>query len=81
MSDMLQLAVWIHNTQEMMLLVASHIGVLNHLRQAVQLVVRSQGRLVQKIGFQSALSGRLIIAQQFTAGIDARENVVRAADG
>jgi hypothetical protein len=34
----------------------------------------------QEVVFQSALSGRLTIAQQFTAGINGREDVVREAD-
>jgi hypothetical protein len=37
-------------------------------------------RLCTKSGFQSALSGRMTIAQQFTAGLDGREDVVREAD-
>ncbi len=49
MSDMLQLPVWIHNTQEMMLLVASHIGVLNHLRQAVHLSCDRKDALYKKL--------------------------------
>jgi hypothetical protein len=36
--------------------------------------------LCTKSGFQSALSERMTIAQQFTAGLDGREAVVREAD-
>ena len=32
-------------------------------------------------GFQSALRGQMTIAQQFTAGINGREDVVRETDG
>jgi hypothetical protein len=40
----------------------------------------AQMGFAQKVVFQSALGRRMKIAQQFTAGIDAREDVVREAD-
>ena len=46
-----------------------------------QIMILYDLKLWTKSGFQSALSGRMTIAQQFTAGITEQENAVREADG